>query len=444
MQSNQTIKVLKFCPYCGGQQIEQRAEGVFCKICDIELSIKTVEKKRGEYIVLSVGKSKWNNRGNLIQWIKVQRKDSPKPLLFSLSPEKVTKADLKPSDVVYIAFPENATFTEKEDVIFAPSPTDIQYIGLDSIELTVPITLEQINFKDNELDAYIVYGKLEKVWNNGYFNYTHSGETFPVKTTFPSKGASSISIRIQDELWNKFNTGIDLSWNHNRIKKGLPVDMQKSVAIEVAGQFRVLYNRDGTCRLQNSDNIVITNQNLIGLKKVLEEDELSKRWKEVRKQIKEILELKHIISADEVQEILDKNNYAGKPEEVVKAITWKKSYDEEYFNYLKELSDADIIYFGEGSYFFKVDGKVIQEIPAKGVASYCFLGSVEDVVTKLKALDLTKTELWHAKKEMPKETLYFYRGRIVHNNFEQWSEDIQDFIKTGKAKLSSGTEEEST
>ena len=421
-------QVVRYCPYCGQVKLAF-AKFISCETCGMAFSINKQTDNRGNYTVVFVSRVKYPENSNIgFHWVKVQKKGDKLPLLFKYPEEKVRHLNIKVSDVLYLVFPDTG-FTEKEDVIFAPVPKDLQYIGYDTVEMTVPIQMKNIEFKESGVTGNLYYGTKQKVMTpygreiDGY-----RGDLLPVQTTFSTLGARFIRVHIDESYWKKLQPDFELSYSHNRIKKSLPLDMQNEVVVEVHGKFRVSYNMDGTCSLSNTDDFVFT-ANLISLKKAVEDDQLSKRWKQVRKQIKEILALKHIISADEVQAIFAENNYQGNVEEAVKSITWRKNYDDEYFSYLRDLSKQETVYFGEDSYFFQIGNYTAQELPRAGSATYVFVGTVSEVVTKLKALYMTRTELWEAKKELPKETMYFYKGRAIHSSEETWKEKLQELME---------------
>jgi hypothetical protein len=420
-----------YCPYCGSQKPEERSDSFYCDNCKQQFSIQLVKREDKTFIVLSIGKPKFNANQRLICWLKVQRKTDTKPLLFAYPADKVSKLDLHPSDIIFVNFPPKSNFSEREDVIFAPQPTDIQFVDSDTVELTVPVKLDDLRFADDAVSARIVFGQLEKRMEYGasgesFVRWYHSGATFPVKTTFPSDGASQISIRIDGDLWRRFIPDFELAYSHNEIKKHLPVDQLNEVAIEVSGKFRVIYNWDKTVRLENTDDIVFTNQNLMSLKRAVEESELAKRWKIVRKQIRELLALKRILSVSQVQEILDANNYNAPVEDVMKSLSNSKDYNDDFFEHVKSLAGESPAYFTERGYFFKVGRYTVWEIPQRGRASWVFIGEPNEVVTKLG--DFEKMEILEAKDKLP-ESVAFFKGRAIHRTEDGWKEALGELLK---------------
>jgi len=410
------------CPFCGTRVSAQSAT-ITCDSCGGTFIIPT--QLKGEFLVLHIGHTKQDRWGNLMRWIKVTDTRN-KPILFPYPSDKVDSLGLKSGDIIFVAWKIGTQKNHGVDVDFLSRPEQLNYVRSEVVDLHLSIKLEDITFHDDHISSYLHFGEETTITtNSGYTMKAWRGDLYPVETSYRTLGARKISVVIPEKVWKIYNPDFDLSWSLNKIKDKLAIEQQKEVALEIQGKFRVYYNFDNTVTLSSTEDIVVVRQNMMNIKKLVEDDLLAKRWKEVRARVREILKLKHILSVEELTEVLEKNQWStDNVDETIKNLTWSAEYDEQYFEHLKSISQ-NLAYFSDRGYFFEYKDKTLWEVPKNGSATYVFLGKPSEVIAKLG--DLTKTELWEAKREIP-ESMFFYRGRVIHRDFEQWSEDLRELI----------------
>ena len=416
-----------------------------------------------EFSVLSVSEEKFQeNRfapqpfrgprvGEWIHWVKVETAYG-KPLLFKISRDEQEKLSLKSGDIITLTFGPRARFSEKEDVIFTNHAEHIDFVMAETVKLEdMTFALCDVTFMENRLRAKREFGHPEEVtMPSGFvFNNARRGDLFKVQTRKPTLGARTVEVDIDGELWAKYQPDFDLSWSHNKVKGSLTDAQKMEPFIEVSGEFSVTYRGDDTVILRSTGNIVVTRFNTVNMKRAVAESELADRWRGIRSKLRDILHLKHILSLEDARKIMEEGGWTGNNvEEAVKSITWGKTYNHAYFDYLKSLT-GNVVYFTEDGYFFKVNDFTIFEVPKHGLASYLFRGEPSEIVAKLgrsrdntaqsddilesqrgddytvfdKGGMLSRSELLEMKKEFP-EAAHFFIGRVIHTDFEQWSQKL--------------------
>jgi hypothetical protein len=148
--------------------------------------------------------------------------------------------------------------------------------------------------------------------------------------------------------------------------------------------------------------------------------------------LKELINSKFLVSDEDLRKLLEELEIKMSIEEArehVKNIVWKKGYDEDYFVFLKER--AKQVGTGMEGFIFEFKGGItIFEEPKFGKATYVFLGKPSFIIGKIEGIrNVEANGKWREtlikmKKDMPTETRWFI-GRVIHNNFDQWTKDLE-------------------
>ena len=243
-----------------------------------------------------------------------------------------------------------------------------------------------------------------------------------------------------NEDWNV--PDLEPSRMHEKVKTKLPLDEQKASFVEVQAAWDVYYNWDGSRNLYTRRGEVVKS-NIVSLVRAVVAVDEARRWREARKEIKELLAQKRALMATDIDPILKKHGFAEDAEKVLKDLTWK-DYDEEYWGFLKGLTDKPIG-FTERGYYFEVQGKegpmTVWEIPEHGSATYFFLGTMGEVLPKV--LPFSKMDLLTAKAEPNEDSrklmddylvsvaMGFFMGRVIHTDVDGWKRRVREALGSG-------------
>jgi hypothetical protein len=399
-------------------------------------------------LVLSVGKPKeetpnpnwtWEQQHRFVPktfcWVKIQADRSSLPLLFKLFSDQTSLGfgKIKSGDLVYARFTEQIPQPQAgKDVIFVRTPNRLEVIGVETVHTTYSFNLTDTKFYDTHIELAHWFGDKQNVTlDNGFQTVGWRGDLLQSKVRGPSLGTRKISVKLDDATWKKYSPDFELAFSHNKIKSKLSIEDQQASYIEVEGDFRVFYNVDQTTTLVAEENLQVTRQNIISLKKIVEESELAQRWKQIRAKLREIMAIKHgLLSLEEAHQVFEEYKWKGNNvEDALQGLFWHKDYDTEYFEYIKELSKGSPAYFSEFGYYFRIENSsgifTVWEVPRRGSSTYVFRGEPNEVVTKLG--DMRKTEIWELKEQQP-QAMFFYVGRT--NHVEGYEDNYKDRLKT--------------
>jgi hypothetical protein len=351
-----------------------------------------------------VGREKYSNKYGFYRWVKILSLSGITTYLIPIKPDKV----ILTGDIV--EFECTNKWVSKDGTVFLSNILSFNVISHEVEQRKEIFNLTQIKFYDSGI-------VMIKDVNDGK--------------------VGRIKASINKDDWLKFQPDLEPSYRHNRIKNKLPIDEQKESFIEIEGIWKVFYRLDGSKSYYLHSNMNITRHNISKLVKIIADSEIMRKWREVRKEIRELLDQKRVVMAQDIKPILIKHGFKDNPDEVLKNMTWKGDYDEEFFGYLKSLTIKPIGFTDRG-YWFEIDGPItIWEVPVYGEATYLFRGSMEEVVAKLG--DLSKKDLLYAKKDIDPEKFdnfvlevasTFFIGRCIHTELDSWKERISKMISS--------------
>lgn len=239
-------------------------------------------------------------------------------------------------------------------------------------------------------------------------------------------------VTVKAEQWNQM-TNLETSYLLNKLKQKLKLEEQKEAFVEITANFKVYFGwSENRKRYYANGDWRITSQNLLPLKRTKLDHDTMVKMSRFMASLKELINSKFLVSDEDLRKLLEELEIKMSIEEArehVKNIVWKKGYDEDYFVFLKER--AKQVGTGMEGFIFEFKGGItIFEEPKFGKATYVFLGKPSFIIGKIEGIrNVEANGKWREtlikmKKDMPTETRWFI-GRVIHNNFDQWTKDLE-------------------
>lgn len=243
--------------------------------------------------------------------------------------------------------------------------------------------------------------------------------------------------KVPKEEWDSI-TGLETTFHLNKLKRKLKEDEAKEAFVEVQANFSLYYrwNLNNVFRyFNNGDKVVLVSENLLPLKKVKADEEEVMRTRLMIDEIRQLLQNKMFVTYDDIVLLAQKYTMPEQDvNEYIRSVVWKKDYDEEFTDWLKEKS-SNILYGSDGLFYCLPNSVTVLEDPVTGRATYVFIGDPNFIASQIEATKRENTgsnawrEIMYRLKKSTPEKLKFFVGRVVHHDKDQWMRDMEVVLK---------------
>lgn len=251
---------------------------------------------------------------------------------------------------------------------------------------------------------------------------------------------------IDKNNWDKL-TGLETSSLLWKLKKRLKEKERKEAFVEIDAMFLVYFgwdiNREWLYHKSSEFEWAITQKNLLPMKKIVIEEKEAKKISFLLADIKQFLQQRLFLPWEDILALARKYTIPeDEVEHYAKAATWKKNYDADFSEYLKERA-TKVLYGFDGLFFVMKGGLTILEEPEPNKATYIFIGEPNFVASRIEAIkrenfnsrqhqfwtEVSWREILYRLKKANPEKMGWFVGRVVHYDKDQWKRDLDSLLE---------------
>lgn len=141
----------------------------------------------------------------------------------------------------------------------------------------------------------------------------------------------------------------------------------------------------------------------------------------------EELRLRPMWNLKEAKDIHRKAGISVDAEDIISKF-WKRFYDRNFYDFLRELAkDEENVFMTDNYFIFRINKRIVIERPEYGAATYIFAD--QDIEALVVKFEVTK-KLEIIREETIQQEMKF-KGRALHDDFDMWRYGVKNFCGLG-------------